>query len=111
MTLSILSDDGLDHNDLAIDGNCFTTDDGSGNTGQLGIINCISRVTCSEHKISTVLGTVLRKTTTTSDGIRSARVGSPYYSSAHRRLQGVDGIFLTASKQTVSNRGKATVLW
>ena len=71
MTLSILSDDGLDHNDLAIDGNCFTTDDGSGTTGQLGIINCISRVTCSDHKISTVLGTVLRKTTTTSDGIRS----------------------------------------
>ena len=71
----MLSDYGLDHNDLAIDGNCFTTDDGSGNTGQLGIINCFSRVTCSDHKISTVLTTVLSKTTTMSDGRRS----KPFY--------------------------------
>ena len=74
-TLSILSDYGLDHNNLAMDGNCFTTDDGSGNTGQLGIINCFSRVTCSDHKISTVIGTVLNKTTTMSDGRRS----KPFY--------------------------------
>lgn len=74
-TLSILSEYGLDHNDLAIDGNCFTTDDGSGNTGQLGIINCFSRITCSDHKISTVLCTVLSKTTIMRDGRRS----KPFY--------------------------------
>jgi hypothetical protein len=40
-----------------------------------GIIKCFSRVTCSDHKISTVLGTVLSKTTTMSNGIRS----KPFY--------------------------------
>lgn len=75
-TLSMPSGYGPDHKDLAIDGNCFTTDDGSGNTEQLGSINCFSHVTCPDHKISTVLtSTVISKTTTISDG----RQSKPFY--------------------------------
>eukprot|EP00957_Ditylum_brightwellii_P065366 4958774-Ditylum_brightwellii.AAC.1 len=39
----------------------FTTDNRSGNTGKEGIETFVSRITCTDHRISTVLTEVLNK--------------------------------------------------
>ena len=56
--------------------NCIvTTDNGSNMSGSSGLETKFERLPCADHKISTVLTTVLNKTTTTCDGETSA----PFY--------------------------------
>jgi hAT family C-terminal dimerisation region/Hermes transposase DNA-binding domain len=72
-TLEMLAEYGLDN--LTADENCITTDDGPANIGRLGLINCFTRLTCSDHKLGTVVTTVFNKTTQTVDGNKS----KPFY--------------------------------
>ena len=67
-TLKILGQYGITDETLQ-DCRCvFTTDNGSGNTGEEGIEMIVSRIACADHRISTILTDVLNKKQRSKDG-------------------------------------------
>jgi hypothetical protein len=72
-TVKILAEYGL--NDLPHDETVLVTDDGPGNTGQQGIETLFTRICCADHKLGTIITTVLNKTTSQTDGHTS----KPFY--------------------------------
>ena len=58
----------------------IVSDDGSNNTGQLGIETLFDRIPCSDHNLGVVVGKILQKWVQTVDGVKQP----PVYRNADR---------------------------
>jgi len=88
---SILTQYGLTQPERVV----FVTDEGSNMSGQLGIGSIYSRLACLDHRINTVVTTILQKTTTQKKGKTSKRFYRYY-----EQIQGVCDL-VDASKSLV----------